>query len=117
MPVTVTGGARAKAIKSLKEGTLDADGIEQILLEFTDVGRISGYVDLSEMLAGDKIVVSQYLMVNGSYQKYASEGYEDKQDIPVVYFTSKESDKGLKITLQQTGGLFKSYDNRFILEE
>lgn len=116
MPVSV-GGGRLKRLSLLKEGNLHADGLEQTLVEYTETGKVSGYIDLSSMQLGDKIVIRQHLMVNGSYQKYAEESYENPQNIPIIYVTPKETDKGLKVTLQQTNGLFKDYDNRFILEE
>ena len=100
----------------LKKGKLKADGSEQILVEHNDVGRISGYIDLSEMQPGDRTIIKQYIMVDGTYQKYADEAYENLQATPVIFVTPKETDKGLKVTLQQTAGFMRSYDNRFILE-
>jgi len=117
MPVIVSGGSTGKALKTLKVGNMHADGSEQLLLEFIDIGKVSGYVDLSEMGLGDKAEIRQYLLVNGVYQKYADEAYSDAQSLPIVYITPKETDKGLKVTLQQTAGFMRSYDNRFILEE
>ena len=106
----------AAGITLLKEGNLSADGTEQTLLEFSDVGRISGYVDLSEMGVGDTVYIRQYVLVNGVYQRYASEPYTGIQADPAIYITPKETDKGLRITLQQTAGTLKNYDNRFTLE-
>lgn len=117
MPVTVGGGGKLKKLTLLKEGNLHADGSEQTLVEYTETGRVSGYIDLNKMQLGDKTIIRQYLRVNGFYSKYAEEAYENTQNTPIIYVTPKETDKGLKITLQQTNGLFKDYNNRFILEE
>lgn len=116
MPVTVSSSGKLKKLSLLKEGNLHADGSEQVLVEYTEAGRVSGYVDLSDMQLGNKIIIRQYLMVNGSYQKYAEETYENSQNIPIIYITPKETDKGLKVTLQQTAGFMRGYDYRFILE-
>jgi hypothetical protein len=108
-----------KKVKTLKSGNLHADGTEQILLEFVGISTVSGYVDLSEMTLGDTVVIRQYIkLVQGAdYQKYAQETYVGIQQEPVVYITPKKSDNALKVTLQQTTGLFKNFDNNFISED
>jgi hypothetical protein len=101
----------------LKAGNILADGSEQTLVDFGGLGRVSGYVNLMNMNAGDEVRIRQYMIVNGAYNKYADEAYKDKQAVPVVYVTPKESDRGLRVTLQQTAGILRNYENRFILEE
>lgn len=114
--MSVTIGQSTRILRPLKSGNLTADGSEQTLVEYIGLGRVSGYVDLSAMQLGDIVEVRQYIMVDGSYQKYADEVYEDLQTILVIYVTPKEADKGLKVTLQQTLGFMRSYYYRFILE-
>ena len=108
-----------KKIKLIKSGNLHADGTEQSLIEFTGVSTVSGYVDLSEMTLGDTVVIRQYIkLVQGvDYQKYAQETYIGQQQEPAVYITPKKSDNALKVTLQQTTGSLKNYDNNFIGED
>lgn len=101
----------------LKKGNLAADGTEQTLVEYKGVGRVSGYVSLGAMQAGDEVRIRQHMLVNEVFEKYADEKYSDEQDTPVIYITPKETDKGLKVTLQQTAGVLRKYYNRFVLEE
>lgn len=117
MSVSVT--TSRKKIKPIKSGNLHADGTEQVLLEFIGISTVSGYVDLSEMTLGDTVVIRQYIkMVQGvDYQKYAQETYIEQQQEPAVYITPKKSDNAIKVTLQQTTGLFKNFDNNFIGED
>jgi len=112
---------RIDKIMTLEEhsvGTLTADGTEQTLVEFADLGRIVGYVDLENMEAIDTIVIRQYIKLKygGAYKKYAEETYSGAQVVPTIYITPKESDYGVKVTLQQTAGTFKSVDYNFLKE-
>lgn len=120
MSVTIgqsTKTAPVRRFLPLKSGDLTTDGSEQTLVEYAGLGKVSGYVDLSAMQLGDIVEVKQYIMVDSSYQKYADEVYENLQTVPVIYVTPKETDKGLKVTLQQITGVLRRYHNRFILEE
>ena len=108
-------------LKVLSEGTLKTNGQEQILVEFA--GRnyavtVVGYVDLSNMESGDIITIREYLKITegGDYKKYAEQTYEGVQDNPIVYITSKEAKYGLKVTLQQTAGSYKSFPFQFFYE-
>ena len=105
-------------LSALKQSNLDADGSEQILLEFMDVGRVTGYVDLGNMVGGDSVVIRQYMKVvtGGNYRKYADETYTDAQPDPLLYINPRETDVAIKITLQQTAGAFKSFPNNFMRE-
>ena len=103
--------------RSVKKGNLVADGSEQTMLETEAIGRISGYVDLAQMEAGDSVTVRQYVAVNGTYRKYHAEEYSGVQANPVVYITPKEIASGLKVSLEQTAGTFRAFFYDFILEE
>ena len=105
-------------LDAFHDGMVLADGTEQIILEYDEVARIMGYVDLGNMWDGDVVVICQYLRVRprGEFRKYAEEKYEHAQKIPVLYLKPKESDYGVKVTLQQTAGFLKSFDYNFIRE-
>ena len=96
------------------EGTKSADGTEQTLIDFSDVARLSGYISLSEMQAGDTVVIRQYAKLFSTYDKYAEQSYSDAQDDPVVYITPKEICSALKVTVQQTAGTMRDYEYKFI---
>jgi len=105
-------------LRPLAHGVLEADGTEQTLVEYVGVGVVEGYIDLSEMEAGDEIVVAQYIRVNSQakYKRYALETYTGKQADPALYITPKPCDYALKITLQQTKGIFRRFTYNFMVE-
>ena len=122
MSISVSSGAVVNVyvhtIAPLKSGNLHADGSEQTMLEYVGSGRITGYVDLSQMQAGDSITVRQYIRVlpGGSWSKYAEESYSPPYANNTLYVWPRECDYGMKITLQQTLGVLRSYPNNFVLE-
>lgn len=105
--------------ETVKSGNIKANGTEQTLLEYTEVARIMGYIDLQHMEAGDSVVIRQYLKVKpgSSYGKYAGETYSGVQSVPIIYLTPKETDQGMKITIEQTAGPLKSFAFNFIREK
>lgn len=102
----------------LGSGVLTADGLEQLVAEITGLNRIMGYVNLSNLQAGDSVILKQYvkLLFLGSYSKYDEQSYSGVQTDPVVYIRSKESQFGVKITLQQTVGVNRSFEYDFFKE-
>lgn len=105
-------------ILPLASGVLNADGSEQTVVEFTDVGRVMGYVDLRNMQLGDQVTIRQYMRVaeGGLYQLYAQEVYGNAQPIPIIYITPKETDYGIRITLQQIAGVLREFEYNFLRE-
>ena len=101
-----------------KAGSIITDGTEQTLLEFISLGRISGNVDLSNMQAGDTVIIRQYMKVksDSSWKKYEDETYTDLQNNPLIYITPKETDFGIKVTLEQTTGVTREYEYNFVKE-
>lgn len=95
---------------------MHSNGSEQTVIEYMGIGSFSGYLDLSKMEAGDTVVIKQYMKVNGDYILYAPDTYLDLQAVPLLYFPSKNVDEALKITLQQTSGLYRSFHNNFMVE-
>jgi len=114
--VSITTTFLGKRLQTFKKGNLKADGSEQTIFEFEGIGSVSGYIDLSEMKAGDTVVIKQYMRVNGDYTLYASDTYADLQAMPLLYFPPKNVDEALKITLQQTSGLYRPFHNNFMVE-
>lgn len=102
----------------IKEGDLDADGSEQTLVEYSGLGRVSGYVDLSEMQGGDAVEVREYgvAVVGGAYALHASEQYGGVQVLPLLHISPKPSYLSVKVTLRQYAGVFRSFPNDFVLE-
>lgn len=99
----------------LKEGEITADGSEQTILEIHELATVYGWIDLSEMVANDVVTIKYYVRTEeyGEFRKYAEETYRDVQDNPMVRFPPVVSRYGIKITLQQTSGEFKSFKYQF----
>jgi hypothetical protein len=101
------------------EGTLTADGTEQTLILDEVAGNpsrfLDGLVDLNAMAAGDTVVIRQYLslVTPVAYRKYAEETYSGAQTLPALYIVTKTGRYGIKITLQQTAGTYKSFPYQF----
>jgi hypothetical protein len=99
------------------KGTLVTDGSEQVVMEVSGSVRVSGYISLANMEAGDTVVIRQYMkLLNGEYKRYASETYTGVQENPIVYIMPKELASAIKVTLQQTSGTYKTFDYLFIKE-
>ena len=103
-------------IEVIKESNLTADGTEQTLVEFTELGKMEGYVNLSYLALGDTAVIRQYQKVYGEYRQYAEESYSDIQELPAVYITQKSGKDGVKITIQQTAGTLRPFPYCFFKE-
>ena len=117
MSVTIT---RLPAVlKPLAHGVVKADGTEQTLVEYVGIGVVEGYIDLGEMEDGDEVIIAQYVRVNyqTGWKRYAREVYTGKQVDPALYLTPKPCDYALKITLQQTKGILRSFIYNIMVQE
>jgi len=99
----------------LKEGTITADGTEQVVIEITELMNIEGYIDLSNLASGDTVIIRIYVKVKdgGDYEKHAEETYSGAQTLPLLFIQPRPAKYGLKITLQQTAGTYRNYDYQF----
>jgi hypothetical protein len=86
------------------EGTLVADGTEQIISTVVNMGKVSGYISLENMQDGDTVIIREYINLGGGYKLYATATYTGVQSEPVVYLTVKEVLKGVRVTLEQSAG-------------
>jgi len=109
--MSVSIGLPSGFLSPKDRGTITADGSEQTIIEYVG-GRLSLYIDLSNMGAGDTITVRQYMRVKptGTYAKYWEEEYKDAQPNPIIYVVPKETFVGIKVTLQQTAGVMRAFD-------
>ena len=105
------------SFETFASGTITADGTEQTLAEIDEATRISGYLSLANMQAGDTLVIRQYFNLGTAYERYEEDSYSDSQSDPIVYFTTKEIASSTKITIQQTAGVYRDFDYEFIKEE
>jgi len=100
-------------MKIFAQGTLVANGSEQVLTLFTELGELNGYVDLSQMQAGDSVVIRQYTRIEGAFSQYAEESYTGAQALPSIFITTKPGDDGIRVTLQQTAGVLRQFNYKF----
>jgi hypothetical protein len=102
----------------LAEGTVTADGTEQTVLEALGLMNLEGYVDLSEMTNGDTVTLRRYVKIqqNAEYKLHGEETYVGIQAQPLIRFPAMAGCYGIKITLKQTSGIYKSFPYQFFKE-
>ena len=111
---------RAARLTSLGSASAVADGKEQTICERGggSPSEVSGYIDLSNMADGDTIIIKFYAKVkaDGEWCKYNGEEYKGIQLMPLLHIVKKPENHGLKISLEQTVGSYKSFDYEFFEE-
>jgi len=78
---------------------------------------MEGYIDLSQMLTGDEVVIEELIAVDGASQRtFISVTFSDTQDEPIVRFHSKtiKRDAKYKVQLTQTKGTLRKYPYYFV---
>ena len=102
----------------LDNGVVASNGSEVLVVELTGLNRISGYMNFKNMQNGDTIIVREYvkLLSSSSYSEYDSQQYDNAQAEPVVYFKTKPTQFGTKITMQQTSGAPRDIEYDFFKE-
>jgi len=105
----------AQPLTEFTLGTLTADGTEQTVAELKVLGTLEGYIDFTNMAGGDTVVINEYVKVKngGSYILYATATYNDAQSSPMIHTTKLPTKYGVKVTLQQTAGVNRTYDYEF----
>ena len=105
----------APILELFKDGTLTADGTEQTIVEMIIMGSLEGWIDLANMASGDTIIITQYAKVKsgGTYRRYASATYVGAQTDPALFVTRVPSRYGVKLTLQQSAGTYRTFDYNF----
>jgi len=111
--------ANIEAFDTPIEGTIVADGTEQNVVLDEVTGNpsrlLEGYIDFNAMVAGDTVVIRQYVSVVTpvAYRQYATETYSGAQAMPMLFVVSKSGRYGIRVTLQQTAGTYKSFPYQF----
>jgi len=102
----------------LTNGTLTADGTEQDFFVYDELGKVTGYINLSQMEFGDEIVIRQYFRIRngGPWGIYSQDTYSNIQATPTCYVDTKECHFGVRVTLEQTAGVYKNFEYDFVLE-
>lgn len=111
--------ANIEAFDTPIEGTLVADGTEQNVVLDEVTGNpsrfLEGYIDFNAMVAGDTVVIRQYVSVVTpvAYRQYATETYSGAQAMPMLFVVSKSGRYGIRVTLQQTAGTMRDFPYQF----
>jgi hypothetical protein len=95
------------------EGTIVADGSEQTILESseTETHYFAGYVDLSELAAGEQVIMKEYvsLVLPVDYKSYHDETYTGVLSNPVLFIYTRPARCGLKLTMKQISGTHRNF--------
>lgn len=99
----------------LAKGTLVADGTEQNVINQVLTKFVTGYIDLSNMQAGDTVVITHKIKIKsaGSNIRQWQATYSGAQTDPLLSFAQFFVPYAIQITLQQTGGVNRNYDYYF----
>jgi len=99
-------------------GTLTADGTEQDVTELTVLGTLEGWIDLANMTSGDTVTIREYARIreDGAYRLYDSADYSGAQVKPALHVVKLPTKYGIKVTLQQTAGVYKTFNYNFFKE-
>lgn len=103
-------------LEVVAEGALTADGSEQDLVVCDNLAILTGYTSMSEMVAGDTIIIKQYMTVNGHEELYHQETYSGVPTEPIIHFQSRPHKDRTRITLQQVAGPYKIFNYEFVRE-
>ena len=80
---------------------------------------VEGYIDLSQLVEGDEVVLREYIAVDGSSpRKFLEASFTGPVSEPVVRFHSKTIlyFSSYKVTLTQVSGTLRSFPYAFVLE-
>jgi len=117
MGITIFNRKAGMKIEIVAEGSLTADGSEQIIVEDGPGPAIlSGFINLENLQAGDSVLVKAYAMVNRTYGLYGQDTYAGAQPEPVLRINGIAYKDKMKITLQQTAGTYRGFDYEFVRE-
>lgn len=106
-----SGGAISR--EEVTPGSITMSGSYQDVLSYTAtaVKEISGWIDLSNMAAGDTVVIQTLL--NGSVHSLAT--YSNAQDMDLVYVTGRliSATDVFKVQVKQTAGTYRTVAYKF----
>ena len=108
--------------KDILSGTVTPTALSQPALvidipDQPDEYIIEGYIDLSQMLTGDEVIIEEYMAVDGANRKLLTKSkFANTQDEPIIRFHSKtiKRDAKYQVQLTQTKGTLRKYPYYFI---
>jgi len=118
LSVSLTPKTRVLVFDAPIEGEAVMDGSEKIIvldeIEGNPPRYLEGYIDLSRLEEGDKVLIKHYVKVqlNGQYREYFKREY-GKMSTQLLYVATKPAKYGIKITAKQTAGRYKTLPYQF----
>ncbi|RLI06207.1 hypothetical protein DRO24_05190 [Candidatus Bathyarchaeota archaeon] len=108
--------------KDILAGTVTPTALSQPALvidipDQPDEYIVEGYIDLSQMLTGDEVIIEEYMAVDGANRKLLTKSkFANTQDEPIIRFHSKtiKRDAKYRVQLTQTKGTLRKYPYYFI---
>jgi len=79
-------------------------GVEYILFEYAKPSYISGYIDLADMRAGDRVEISVYVAPDQDFKLLRSVILDGSQGEPLLYIEERFYPK-IKVVLTQRSGI------------
>jgi len=107
-------------------GTCDYSTGEETVFDVdakSEVYMVEGFIDLSEMAAGDTYVIKEYVKIDGTnYRCYGSRTFSGAQAEPALRFHTKtipcsvaDDNMDWKITIEKTAGTVRDFDYSFVV--
>lgn len=106
-------------IRLIKEDRVDLDGTEQEIFSTTSPGIYLGWIDLRELGAGDEVTIRMYVKpyYNSDWGKVDEMSLSGPLDRAVKPIARTVVVYGLKLTLQQTAGTYRTVYYQILREE
>lgn len=110
--------------KTEYSGTVTLTGlfVETVVVDIDaqpDDYMVEGYIDLSKLVAGDMVVVTEYIAVDGvNYNIFSQVTYSGPVSEPVIRLHTKTllSSMKYRVTINQITGTLQSFPYGFVLE-
>lgn len=98
-----------------KSATLSADEMALVEQPGGCPSRISGYIDLCNLVGGDTVIISMCVKIRAgnSWKLYHADTYNGPVIPSLIYVAQRPENHGLKVTIQQTAGSYKVVDYEF----
>lgn len=97
-------------------------GTETVVIEIAGEKNdyiVEGYLDLSQLGAGDSVDIVEYIAVDGvNYRPFLKSTFTGAQEQPVIRFHSKTllNTMKYKVTITQSAGTLRTFPYAFIKE-
>lgn len=105
-------------VSPLASGSKVADGTEQDLIDevFTEPTKVMGWINVSALDVDDVLLIREYVTSEGDEHPHATEQYSGAQSTSHCYFQPRVVVDGIRITIEQTAGVMRTFKYEFFKE-